>query len=137
MDYRTYARDYVITSPEKPPIQGSSDPAFRGDPQRYNPEEMFVASLAACHMLWYLHLCADAKVVVLDYSDEAEGTMVEAVDGSGHFEEVILKPTVVVARKEMMETAKALHERAHQLCFIASSCNFPVRHEPVTRVTGI
>lgn len=127
--YRDYARDHVIEAPGKPAINGSSDPAFRGDAARYNPEELLVASLSACHMLWYLHLCSDAGIVVTAYADAASGTMAEGADGSGEFTEVSLRPRVSLADPGRRQEAHALHERAHALCFIARSVRFPVRHE--------
>lgn len=131
--YKDYGRDHEISVPGKPPIPGSSDPAFRGDASRYNPEDMLVASLSACHMLWYLHLCAVNKVVVLDYQDDAEGTMEEKADGGGHFVEVTLRPLITVTPESDIETAKHLHHEAHEKCYIAASVNFPVKCEPVIR----
>jgi organic hydroperoxide reductase OsmC/OhrA len=129
-DYRSYTRDHEINVPGKPPIHGSSDPKFRGDPVRYNPEELMVAALSSCHMLWYLHLCADAGVVVVSYEDRAEGTMEESGEGAGRFVRVMLRPHVRVTKS--VEQAEALHQRAHELCFIANSVNFPVLHQAVT-----
>jgi organic hydroperoxide reductase OsmC/OhrA len=131
-DYRSYTRDHEINVPGKPPIYGSSDPKFRGDPVRYNPEELLVSALATCHMLWYLHLCADAGIVVVSYEDRAEGAMEESTEGSGHFVRVTLRPHVRVTKS--VEQAEALHQRAHRLCFIANSVNFPVEHEAVTEL---
>jgi organic hydroperoxide reductase OsmC/OhrA len=131
--YRAYSRNHEIDNPGKPVIPGSSDPAFLGDPARYNPEEMLVASLSTCHMLWYLHLCAVNKVVVLEYEDRAEGTMEETADGGGRFLEVTLKPQITVTKESDPEIAKKLHHEAHEKCFIASSVNFPVGCEPVIR----
>src|SRR6266568_200251 len=133
-DYRSYRRDHEILGAGKPVILGSSDPAFRGDAARWNPEELLVASLSQCHMLWYLHLAASAGVVVVAYTDAAEGTMLETGDGGGHFTEVVLGPVVTVASPEMADKAAGLHGRAHQLCYIANSVNFPVRHQPTTAV---
>lgn len=127
--YQAYDRAHKITGAGKPPILGSSDPAFRGDSTRYNPEELLVASLSACHLLWYLHLCAQAGIVVLDYMDAPLGTMIETEDGRGHFTEVILKPKVTVTADSNLALAEQLHAQAHQLCFIANSMNFPVRWE--------
>jgi organic hydroperoxide reductase OsmC/OhrA len=127
-DYRAYERSHEITVDGKPIIAGSSDPAFRGDAARYNPEELLVSSLSACHMLWYLHLCADAGVVVTDYSDEARGLMEETTSG-GRFTRVILQPRVTVASQDMIEQALQLHAGAHEHCFIANSVNFEVRVE--------
>ena len=127
-DYRGYERAHEISAPNKPVIAGSSDAAFRGDATRYNPEELLVASLSACHMLWYLHLCAENGIVVMAYMDDARGTMAETENGSGHFTEVTLRPVVTIAAGDG-ERAKHLHERAHELCYIANSMNFPVRCE--------
>jgi organic hydroperoxide reductase OsmC/OhrA len=134
--YKAYGRSYDIGAPGKPMIPGSSDPAFHGDPSRYNPEDMLVASLSACHMLWYLHLAAINKVIVLDYKDNAEGTMEEKAEGGGHFVEVTLRPVITLTPESDVETAKHLHHEAHEKCFIAASMNFPVRCEPVIRHPG-
>ncbi|QMW03786.1 OsmC family protein [Spirosoma foliorum] len=128
--YRSYERSHTISVENKPDLLGSSDPSFRGDKTRYNPEELLVASLSSCHMLSYLHLCAVAGVVVLDYTDKATGTMAETPDGGGHFTEVTLYPLVVVAEESMVAKANELHHQANKLCFIANSCNFPVHHQP-------
>ncbi|MEV0618837.1 OsmC family protein [Nonomuraea sp. NPDC050404] len=130
--YRDYGREHDLSAEGPPVIPGTADPAFRGDPARWNPEQLLVGSLSQCHMLWFLHKCAMAKVVVTAYSDTATGTMAETADG-GHFTEVVLRPAVTVAEPEMMETAMELHEAAHKSCFIAASVNFPVRHEPTVR----
>ncbi|CAG9164739.1 OsmC family protein [Cupriavidus pinatubonensis] len=126
--YRAYARDYVIRSGAKPVIPGSSDPSFLGDAARWNPEDLLVASAAACHKLWYLHLCADAGIVVLAYVDDAEGTMIEAQ--SGRFTRIVLRPRVTVRAGDDLELAARLHHTAHEQCFIANSLNFPVLCEP-------
>jgi organic hydroperoxide reductase OsmC/OhrA len=131
-DYRAYSRDHEITIAGKSaPLPGSSDSAFRGDPARYTPEELLVASLSACHMLWFLHLCADAGIVVTEYEDAASGRMSEHADGSAEFTLVILRPRAVITDSARIADAMALHPRAHELCFIARSVNFPVEHEPV------
>jgi len=127
--YKSYRRDHVIEVKGKPPIPGSSDPSFRGDPARYNPEDLLVASLSACHMLWYLHLCSANHVTVLDYQDAALGTMRENADGSGEFVRVLLKPAVTISAESDRAKALALHSEAHHLCFIARSVNFPVEIE--------
>lgn len=129
--YRAYSRDHEVAADGPDVIAGSSDPAFRGDRTRWNPELVLTASLSQCHMLWYLHLCAEAGVVVLAYSDDAVGTMAETADGGGRFTEVVLRPRVRVASDAMIEMAGSLHAKAHEKCFIANSVNFPVRHEPV------
>jgi organic hydroperoxide reductase OsmC/OhrA len=129
-DYRSYRRDHEITATGHAPILGSSDPSFRGDSTRYNPEELLVASLSQCHMLWYLHLCTTVGVVVTAYQDRASGEMAEAADGSGQFTSVTLRPHVTVASPDMTSEAVRLHGEVHKFCFIARSVNFPVVHEP-------
>jgi organic hydroperoxide reductase OsmC/OhrA len=128
--YKSYRRDHAIVSHGKPAIPGSSDPAFRGDPSRYNPEELLVASLSSCHMLWYLHLCAVNHITVVKYSDAPLGLMQEHEDGSGEFVRVVLKPRVKLVTGDRLQ-ALGLHQEAHRLCFIARSVNFRVEIEPV------
>ncbi len=129
--YRDYDRDHDVSADGVPVIAASSDPAFRGDPHRWNPELELTAALTQCHMLWYLHLCAEAGVVVTAYADDARGVMAESADGGGRFTEVVLRPRVTVAVPEMIPAAGRLHADAGRKCFIANSVNFPVRHEPV------
>ena len=131
--YKAYDRAHEIAVPGKPVMPGSSDPAFNGDPARYNPEELLVAALSACHMLWYLHLCAVNRITVTNYVDRAEGTMIEDADGGGRFAGVVLKPEITVTPDADLTKARALHHDAHAKCFIANSMNFPVSHEPVFR----
>ncbi|HYW48045.1 MAG TPA: OsmC family protein [Bryobacteraceae bacterium] len=129
--YTAYSRDHELSAAGKLLfIPGSSDPAFRGNPARYNPEELLVGAISACHMLWVLHLCADAGIVVLDYSDEAIGEMVEHPDGSGEITRVVLQPRIRIADAARSAEAIALHDRAHGLCALARSMNFPVVNEP-------
>lgn len=126
-DYRAYSRNYSVRVQGKPELAGSSDAAFRGDRERYNPEDLLVISLSACHMLSYLHVAAVNHVVVVEYTDQAEGTFEENDDGGGRFTEVVLHPRVTISSGSE-ELAMKLHESAHERCFIASSVNFPVRH---------
>ena len=128
--YRNYERAHEVAVDGKPPIPGSSDPAFRGDAARWNPEELLVAALSQCHMLWFLHLCATNGVAVTEYRDHAAGMMAETADGGGQFQQVVLRPQVRFAAPEHADRARPLHEQAHKLCFIASSVNFPVHCEP-------
>jgi len=129
-NYRAYKRDHEISAVGKPPVSASSDPNFHGDKARYNPEELLVASLSACHMLWYLHLCSQASIVVTDYEDKASGSMIETADSGGRFTAVTLRPAVTFADGVDTELARQLHDKAHHLCFIANSVNFPVLCEP-------
>jgi len=129
--YTAYQRRHEISAgTQKPAIPGSSDPTFRGDAARWNPEELLVASLSACHQLWYLHLCSDAGIAVVSYVDQAEGVMEETADGSGRFVRVVLHPQVTLAPGAHIEKARELHHAAHAKCFIANSVNFPVQTEP-------
>ncbi|MDQ2901087.1 MAG: OsmC family protein [Acidobacteriota bacterium] len=131
-DYRSYSRNHEVNAHGKSgPILGSSDPAFRGDDSRYNPEQLLIASLSACHMLWVLHLCADLGIVVTEYSDSASGTMALHPDGSGDFSSVTLRPRMKITDWTRIDEAKALHHQAHRMCFIARSVKFPVEYGPV------
>ncbi len=133
--YRAYERSHVLRAAGKSSeIAGSSDPAFRGDRSRWNPEELLVGSLSACHKLWYLHVCAIGKVTVIAYTDSAEGFMAADADGGGQFSRVVLRPEVTIAAGSDPARAAALHEEAHRMCFIARSVNFPVIVEPSVRV---
>jgi organic hydroperoxide reductase OsmC/OhrA len=136
-DYKSYSRNHNIAIAGKPVLQCSSDPGFRGDKTRQNPEELLVASLSGCHMLWYLHLAAVNNVVVTEYIDEATGSMEENTDGSGQFTAVTLHPRVTVKEEHMIEKANALHHEANKMCFIARSVNFPVHHKPVAVVEAV
>jgi organic hydroperoxide reductase OsmC/OhrA len=128
--YKAYGRSWDASAEGKPAIPGSSDPLFRGDAARWNPEDLLIASVAACHQLWYLHLCAEAGVVVTSYEDHAEGVMAEEAGGEGQFEEVTLRPRVTLAPGADADLARQLHHPAHEKCFIARSVNFPIKCEP-------
>jgi|HubBroStandDraft_1064217.scaffolds.fasta_scaffold11519_4 organic hydroperoxide reductase OsmC/OhrA len=134
-DYRAYRRDFLLRDGPKPDIPGSSHPEWRGDGTRYNPDDLLVAALASCHMLWYLHLCADSGIVVTEYTDDAEGTLELAPDGGGRFTSVTLHPRVRIAAGDPAR-ATELHRLAHEKCFVANSVNFPVHHVPVTLTGG-
>jgi len=127
--YEGYSRNHSVEIAGKPPIAGSSDPAFRGDASRHNPEDLLVASLSTCHMLWYLHFAVVKGIAVLAYEDNAYGIMAET-PRPGRFVEVVLRPRVTIARGGDTTLATKLHERAHAECYVANSVNFPVRHEP-------
>jgi len=132
--YDEYDRNHILSIENKPDLNCSSDTVFRGDNSRHNPEDMLVAALSSCHMLWYLHLCADAGVIVTEYSDSATGTLSINEQGNGCFSRVTLHPTVVIKLPSMIDKAIELHELAHKKCFIANSCNFPVTHKPICKV---
>lgn len=128
-DPRSYARDYEVQVGDRPALRCSADAAFRGDGSRYNPEELLLAAVSSCHLLSYLYACATNGVVVVGYTDQPVGTMVERPDGSGAFTEVLLRPQVTVADAGTVDVALRLHDEAHRTCFICGSLNFPVRHE--------
>ncbi len=137
--YTAYGRDHEIVVPGKPPLLGSSDPGFRGDPERWSPEELLVAALAQCHMLWFLHLAARSGVVVSAYVDEPVGTMRVEAAGHGQFTSVVLRPRVTVrdTRPVGDDELAALHRSAGEHCFIKRSVNFPVRTEPTPVVVEL
>lgn len=129
-NYKDYEREYTIQIAGKTDIRGSADASFRGDQSRHNPEELFVASISSCHMLWFLHLCAVSGVTVVDYQDQASGVMTEDEEGGGYFESVTLNPVVVILESDKKELAEDLHHEANKKCFIANSCNFEIGHKP-------
>jgi organic hydroperoxide reductase OsmC/OhrA len=128
--YTKYERSHTIEVKNKIPIFSSSDTPFLGDASKHNPEDMLLASLSSCHMLWYLHLCADAGVIVTSYVDNPTGILTQNDDGGGKFSEVTLNPIVKVQQKDMIDKANELHVNANQKCFIANSVNFRVKHIP-------
>jgi organic hydroperoxide reductase OsmC/OhrA len=136
-NYEVYGREHTIHVAGKPHLECSSDTPFRGDPGKYNPEDFFVSSLSSCHMLWYLHLCAENDVVVQTYTDQAEGVLDISPGQAGHFAQITLYPTVGVADASMIDKAIALHAEAHKKCYIANSCNFPISIQPTCVLASI
>ncbi len=132
--YAGYARDYCVEIAAKPVLAGSADPAFRGDANLHNPEDLFLSAIAACHMLTYLALCAGRGVVVSAYEDHAEGLLSVESDGGGRFERILLRPGVTITRAENADLAMQLHQAAHALCFIGNSCSTPIQHEARVRI---
>lgn len=128
--YKNYERSHRIRIDGKAEIEGSSDPAFLGDPSKHNPEELLLASLSSCHMLWYLHFCSVNKIIVEEYVDHATAIMLEEESGKGYFKEVTLNPSVRVKDSTMIAQAIELHKKASEYCFIANSVNFLVLHKP-------
>lgn len=131
---RSYSRNHDVDASGLPSIASSSDPAFRGDPTRWNPEQLYIASIAQCHMLWYLGLAANAGVTVTAYEDHPTGTMIEEPSGAGQFEQVTLHPVVTITRDSDPLLAKRLHEQVADYCFIARSVNTPIHHEVTVKV---
>lgn len=127
---KDYDRDHTVDADGPPTILGTSEPSFLGDPARWNPEQLFVASISQCHMLWYLGLCASTGVVVQEYVDHAVGTLTNERGEVARFTEVVLRPRIVVESPDMIDKAIALHDQAHEKCFIAQSVSCDVRHEP-------
>lgn len=130
IDYTSYDRDYRLSVGGKPSLTGSANQLFRGDAAKHDPEDFLVCALASCHMLAYLALCARRGITVLAYEDHASGTLTFGRHGGGRFTGVVLRPSVIVAPGCDTTLAMGLHVIAHNECFIANSCNFPVRHEP-------
>jgi len=134
--YRDYDRSVRIDVDGKPTLLASADVPFRGDPERWNPEDLLLASLSECHLLSYLYACVKVGVVVVGYEDEASATLLEDGKGGGAFTGVTLRPRVTVAEASMTDAAAAAHAQAREWCFIANSVNFPVRHEPTILVAA-
>ena len=134
--YNSYTRDYSIQILNKAVIQGSSDPAFLGDANKHNPEDLLVSSISSCHMLWFLHLASTKGIVVVNYTDNATGVMIEKEDGSGYFESVTLNPVVTITEASRIKETNELHQLANQYCFISNSLNFKVKHQPICQVVS-
>ena len=135
-DYRSYGRDHVIRADGLPDLAGTADPTFRGDRDRWNPEQLLLTALSQCHMLSYLHVAVKNGITVLAYADDAEGTLRLNRDGSGEFTGVVLRPRVTISAGDSSAAAQELHAEANRLCFIARSVNFPVLHQPETILEG-
>ena len=128
--YTDYERSHTISSPGKPDIDASSDKPFMGDVSKHNPETLLLSAVATCHMLWYLHLCSDAGIIVTNYTDKATAVMTVPSTGSGHFTEATLHPAVTITDATKIDLANSLHEKANEKCFVANSVKFPIHHEP-------
>lgn len=134
LKYTNYGREYRILVADKPDLVGTADPAFRGVRERHNPEDLFLASISACHLLSYLALCARKGIQVVAYEDDASGILELRSDGGGRFTEVMLRPRVTIADAKDEGTARELHVLAHDLCFIANSCNVPIHHKATVQI---
>ena len=132
--YRAYDRNHEILIEGKTTLLGSADPSFHGDKTVHNPEDLLLASLSACHMMSYLHVCVKVGILVTNYIDNATGIMTVNADGSGRFIEVTLNPIVTITDESQLAKANELHQEANQLCFIANSVNFPVKHNSESRI---
>ena len=129
--YAGYARSYRVHVSGKRDLELSADPAFRGDPTRHNPEDLFLTAVSACHMLFYLALCARERIPVVAYTDQAEAILRMDASGGGRFEAISLHPRVTIADASQRELAAALHRVAHEQCFIANSCSSPITCDAV------
>ncbi len=136
-NYKDFERSYNIQIENKADILGSSDPEFRGDKTKHNPEELLLASVSSCHMLWYLHLCAENKIIVTDYVDNATAVLEETEDGNGKFSSITLNPSITITEKSMVEQAIELHKKANEFCFVANSLNLKVNHKPIFNVVEV
>lgn len=128
--YNGYDRTWDMAVDGKEVVHCSNDPLLGGDPSKYNPEDILISALSSCHMLWYLHLCSNAKVTVLSYEDNAVGIGESEPSGKGRFIKAILKPTIIITHDSDADKALQLHDEIHQYCFIARSVNFEVEYEP-------
>ena len=134
--YAAYERSHEFRAEGREPLPGSAAPIYRGDSSRYNPEELLIASVSGCHMLWYLHLCAQSGVVVESYEDSAFGELAIHPAGSGEFTGITLRPRVTIRAGCDPQIAMRLHAEANGMCFIARSLKCDVSHEPTITVAG-
>jgi organic hydroperoxide reductase OsmC/OhrA len=133
--YRGYDRTWDIAVPGKPVVHCSNDPLLGGDPAKMNPEDLLLSALSACHMLWYLHYASDAGIVVTHYADTPVGIGEVTRGGAGRFVSATLRPVATIRGPAdrgpaNLQAARAIHDRIHEVCFVARSVNFPVSYEP-------
>lgn len=107
-------------------FSGSCAAAWGGDPEKADPEEMFIAALSACHMLWFLDFARRERLRVVSYDDHPYGEMDDC-----HFTEVVLRPYVVFETQVPGDVVERLHGKAHEYCFITNSVTCEVKVEPV------
>lgn len=129
-DTKVSAKNHTISITGKEGLKVSAAKAFKGDPTKYNPEDLLLSSLTSCHMMSYLYVCQKNKIQVRSYSDHAEAILEVNSDGSGRITKVILRPTVTIPPTADINLAQSLHKEASKLCFIANSCNFEIVYEP-------
>lgn len=134
--YRGYDRTWNIETPGKPVVHCSNDPLLGGDPTLHNPEDLLIASLSACHMLWYLHLASDAGIAVQGYTDDPHAVGETDAKGASRFLSATLRPLIRVPGGTDLAKADAIHREIHKTCFIARSVNFPVVYEARYEVVG-
>lgn len=127
--YRGYDRTWNVVIPGKPTIACSNDPLLGGNPALHNPEDLLLSALAACHMLWYLHLASSAGLTVMAYTDDPIGIGESTPDGAGRFVEAVLRPCITLAAGDSVAEADRIHREIHRVCFVARSVNFPVRYQ--------
>jgi organic hydroperoxide reductase OsmC/OhrA len=113
-------------------VAASSAPAFKGDAERVDPEEAFVASLSSCHMLTFLAICARKRLAVDSYDDDAVGMLEKRADGKLWMGHVVLRPRIRFAPGVTVgkETLNEIHHLSHEECFIANSVKTDVKVEP-------
>jgi organic hydroperoxide reductase OsmC/OhrA len=134
--YRSYSRDHLAIA-NGVDLPMSSDPAFRGNAERTNPEQLLLVAASSCQLLWLLHLCAEAGIDVVDYVDEPTASMPDDGEQTS-ITEIVLRPRITVAGDVDTAQVEALCQRAHELCFVANSLKTEIRVEPeVSRVAAV
>ncbi|MBK0369493.1 OsmC family protein [Flavobacterium agrisoli] len=124
-DRKNY-KNHTVSITGKPDLKVSAAKEFKGNPEFYNPEDLLLSSLISCQMMSYFYVCQKHKIDLLSYSSTAEGVVEVNETGSGKFIEVVLFPKAVIQNEKQIAQAISLHHEAHQLCFIANSCNFKI-----------
>ncbi|MEM5566776.1 OsmC family protein [Psychroserpens sp. AS72] len=128
LDVSVNGKTHQVFIDDKSPLTISAAKTFKGDKTKHNPEDLLLSALSSCHMMSYFYVCAQNGIELIDYEDEATGTLELKPDGSGAFVSVTLNPVITISNKELLEKALDLHKEANSLCFIANSCNFPIQH---------
>jgi organic hydroperoxide reductase OsmC/OhrA len=134
--YDSYPREHTLTAPPaEQELRLSSDQHFKGDARLLNPELLVVAAASSCQLLEFLALAAKARIDVLEYGDEAEGTMDES-DEPARIQRIVLRPRIVVAAGPSEDRVRRLVHLAHDHCYVANSLRTEIEIEAEIEVRG-
>lgn len=127
-------KDKAKTNVNAPSEVNEATQSLKSDLTEQNPEDLFLSSLSACHMVLYLNLCASNNIEVVDYEDKAKGVMIQSEAGKRKFKAVTLCPTITIKDAAKKALATNLHKEANAMSFIANSCDFETGLDPIIQV---
>jgi organic hydroperoxide reductase OsmC/OhrA len=132
-DYKN-AKTHLSKIAGKPDLNISAAGEFKGQEDQYNPEDLLLSALSSCHMMSYFYVCQQQGIDIVDYKDNAIGTLELRPDFSGGFTKVQLNPVVTISNPSQERQSIDLHKKAHELCFIANSVNFEISIVPIVAI---